>query len=447
MQVPFARESYLSQIPINWYPALDTDKETILMGAPGLSEIITLSPGLSVRGLKSAGGFLYAVCGSSVYKISSSFAVTSLGTITTTTGPVWIEYNGVQVCFVDGLAAWVYTISSGAFAQITDVDFPGAKALTYQDGYGAFIVPDTGQFYLTALYDFSDITSTDYASAEGWPDDLVSIIMSYRELWLFGADTIEVWYNAGSSPFPFARVQGGFIEQGCAASASVAKGDNMVYWLSSGRQVMRAQGYQPQIISTRKLEREFDNLTTINDAIGFIQVFEGHTFYWLTFPTENVTYCFDASTQVWHRRASWPDNGRHRANCYAYFAGKHVIGDYLTGRLYAMDRDYYSDDGKELIAVTEAPEIRGEGKRQFFGGLELQFRRGNVSHTVDPQAMLRYSDDGGNVWSTELWSPLGNLGDYRTRTIWRRLGSSYNRIFRVAISDPVCRDLLSVNWI
>jgi hypothetical protein len=387
---------------------------------------------------------LYVVSGNSLYEYDTAFSGTLRGTISTNAGAVWLAYNGSQVALVDGQTMYVW--NGTTFAQVSDADFPGAAALTYQDGYGAFINPDTGQFYLTALYDFTDITSTDYATAEGWPDDLVSIIMNYRELWLFGKETIEVWYNSGASPFPFARVQGGYIEQGCAAAASVAKGDNMVYWLASTRQVMQGKGYQPQIVSTRKLEREFDNYSIISDAKAFIQIFEGHTFYWLIFPSENKTWVYDASTQIWHQRASFPDQGRHRANCYAYFNGQHVVGDYANGKLYVMSRDYYDDDGTELIASIESPEIRSEGKRQFFQGFEAQFKRGTVSHSTAPKATLEYSDDGGNTWGPELQADLGNLGEYRTRTIWRRLGSSYNRIFKLSVSDPVSRDLLSVNW-
>ena len=444
MQVPFARESFLSNIPVNWYPALDTDKEIILRGAPGLESLVTLSGGSQVRGLRVYGGTLYAVCGSNVITMDIYLTQTIVGTLDTATGPVWIESNGSQVAIVDGQS--MYSLSSGVLSRVTDPDFPGASCLTYQDGYGAFINPNTGQFYLTALYDFTDISALDYASAEGWPDNLVSIMMNYRELWLFGTDTIEVWYNAGSSPFPFARVQGGFIEQGCAAAASVAKGDNVIYWLSTSRQVMSATGYQPKIISTRKIEREIDSYETISDAIGFIQVYEGHTFYWLTFPTESKTWVYDAATQVWHRRASYPGQDRHRANCYCYFNGQHLVGDYSNGKIYRMSSDLYADDGNELIAEVESPEMRSEGKRQFFRGLECQFKRGTEFHSTTPQAILRYSDDGGKTWGPELWASLGNLGEYRTRTTWRRLGSSYNRIYKLTISDPVPRDLLSVNW-
>ena len=445
MQVPFARDSYLSEIPINWYPATDTDKGVIMYGAPGLKELIRLKG--EVRGLKAVGTNIYAVSNDTAYKIDQHFNATALGTLNTNTGKVWIEENGVQVAFMDG-DLWVYTIATATFAQVTDADFPGGASLTYQDGYGIFIVPGTGQFYLTGLYDFTSIAPLDYASAEGWPDDLVAVLMNYREIWLFGEETTEIWYNAGTSPFPFARVQGGFIEQGCAAPASVAKGDNVSYWLASTRQVMMAEGYQPRIISTRKMEREIEKFSRIDDAIAWFQVFEGHSFYWLTFPTADVTYVYDAATQVWHKRASFPDQGRHRANCYAYFNKQHIAGDYNNGKLYRMSRDYYDDDGEELIAAIESPEVRGEGKRQFFSGLEVQFERGHdYLDGRDPYAMLCWSDDNGNNWSNEVWSSLGNIGEYRTRTIWRRMGSSYNRIFKLKVSDPVNRDILSVNWL
>jgi hypothetical protein len=447
VQVPFAKDSITSEIPINWYPAADTDKQDILMGTPGSKTLISLDNSGGMRGLRVAGEYLYAVCGDELFKIESNLAATSLGTITTDSGHVWMAYNGVQVAVCDGISMWVYTIASGAWAQVTDADFPGASCLTYQDGYGAFINPNTGQFYLTALYDFTSISGTDYASAEGWPDNLTSILMNYRELWLFGAETIEVWYNAGSSPFPFARIQGGLIEQGCIAAASPAKADNVVYWLSAGRQVMMGKGYQPQIISTRRMEREIDNYAVVSDAVGFTQVFEGHTFYWLTFPTQAVTWVYDAATQQWHKRTSYPNYDRHRASCYAYFAGKHIIGDFSSSDLCELKSTYYDDDGEELIAILDSPEIRNEGKRQFFGGLEVAFRQGTVDMATQPHAMLRWSNDHGQTWSNEIHANMADIGEYKNRTIFRRLGSGYNRIFQLRVSDPVCRDILAVNWI
>jgi hypothetical protein len=55
----------------------------------------------------------------------------------------------------------------------------------------------------------------------------------------------------------------------------------------------------------------------------------------------------------------------------------------------------------------------------------------------DPKAMLQWSDDGGHSWSNERWAGVGKIGKAKKRVIWRRLGSSRDRVYRVMISDPV----------
>jgi hypothetical protein len=50
--------------------------------------------------------------------------------------------------------------------------------------------------------------------------------VDHREIWLFGNNTTEIWINIGDPDFPFQRIQGAFLEIGCAAPYSVAKADN-----------------------------------------------------------------------------------------------------------------------------------------------------------------------------------------------------------------------------
>lgn len=57
-----------------------------------------------------------------------------------------------------------------------------------------------------------------------------------------------------------------------------------------------------------------------------------------------------------------------------------------------------------------------------------------------PQIMLRFSDDGGHTWSNEAWRPMGKLGQYGTRVIWRRLGMTTklrDRVYEISGTDPV----------
>lgn len=56
------------------------------------------------------------------------------------------------------------------------------------------------------------------------------------------------------------------------------------------------------------------------------------------------------------------------------------------------------------------------------------------------EVMLRWSDDGGNTWSNEHWRPMGKIGEYGTRVIWRRLGMTVklrDRVYEVSGTDPV----------
>jgi len=64
---------------------------------------------------------------------------------------------------------------------------------------------------------------------------------------------------------------------------------------------------------------------------------------------------------------------------------------------------------------------------------------------VDPQAMLRWSSNGGSTWSNEHWTSIGKIGRYNNRAIWRRLGWSRDRIFEVVVTDPIKAVIVSAN--
>jgi hypothetical protein len=56
---------------------------------------------------------------------------------------------------------------------------------------------------------------------------------------------------------------------------------------------------------------------------------------------------------------------------------------------------------------------------------------------VNPQVMLRWSDDGAKTWSNEHWCTAGRQGVYTARAIWRVLGRSRGRVYEITVSDPV----------
>jgi hypothetical protein len=82
-------------------------------------------------------------------------------------------------------------------------------------------------------------------------------------------------------------------------------------------------------------------------------------------------------------------------------------------------------------------------KRTSHHSLQLDAETGVglvVGQGSQPEAMLRWSDDGGHTWSNEHWQLMGAIGQYGYRTIWRRLGMTLklrDRVYEVSGTDPV----------
>lgn len=430
---------------VNLYAEPNQDGTITLYGTPGLRLLATVGSG-PIRGLCVANGLLYVVSGSGVYSVDTDLNITLLGTIGTSSGMVSMASNGLKIQLVDGSSSgYLITIADNNWFKITDPDFTGGVTNAFLDGFVLYNEPGTGKFWSTAAYGSGTIDPLDFATAEGAPDPLVSIIVDHREIWLFGSDSTEVWYNAGNPDFPFERISGAFIEHGCAAAFSVAKMDNTVFWLGQddkGRgMVWRAEGYSPRRVSTHEIETKISNYSRIDDAVSWTYQQDGHSFYVLSFPTEDVTWCYDASTGKWHERASF-DNGefrRHRVSTHAMFNGQHIGGDWENGRLYVLDMGAYTDNGAALVREIITPHFRS-GKRAFYSELEVRVESGvglTTGQGSDPKMSLSISDDGGRTWGSWRTTPIGKLGNYLTRAVFRRLGSGYQKAFRLRISDPV----------
>jgi hypothetical protein len=125
--------------------------------------------------------------------------------------------------------------------------------------------------------------------------------------------------------------------------------------------------------------------------------------------------------------------------------GEVVVGDREDGRLYAYDLDTYTDDGDAIRRMRQTAHVSQDEKLIRFNSFELQVEPGvglSSGQGSAPVVLLSWSDDGGHTWSNEHEASLGAKGNYKTRVLWRRLGMGRDRVFRVAMSDPV-----AVTWL
>lgn len=406
-----------------------------LESIPGLT--LFASPGSAVRGGIYADGRCFVVAGSTLYEVSSAGVCTSRGTLLSNSGVVDLAYGLDQVVIVDGPYGYVLTLATNVFARITSAAFYGSDRVFYLDGYFVFNRPGTQQFYISAIDDASTLDALDFASAEGAPDDLISLVSAHRELWLFGETTTEVWYNTGAVDFPFARNSGAFLEIGCAAKHSAQRLDNSVIWIGrdtqGAGQVFRAVGYVPQRISNFAIEEALATSTDLSGAIAFTYQQNGQSFYCLQAPGLSTTLVFEATSGQWHERADLVSGAisQHRGRVHVFAFDKHLLGA-DDGNLYELDPDVYVNGSDVLYRERTSPHYAKPGLvRAFFDRFKADVVVGVTGSGVSPLVELCWSDDGGYTWSAWLSRSLGQIGEYGTRVEWSKLGSARDRVWKL----------------
>ena len=336
----------------------------------------------------------------------------------------------------------------------TDGAFSGANSVDIVDNYFVYNKPGTQQWGATSpLSPISPALS--FSSKDGSPDNLVALIVDHREVYLLGEASSEVWVDVGTFPFAFQRIPGTSTQHGIAAKFSLARIGNSFAYLSRNNrgqsEIMQMNGYIPQRISTHAVENTLVN-KYVDDAIAWTYQLEGHECYVISFPTIDITWVYDITTGMWHKWLSTNittgQYTRHTGNCSAVFQGKVLVGDINDGNIYTLDPDNYTDDGVEIRRLRRCPHLVTDLQRQYFDELQIQFQPG-VGNSTDPgfspQAMLRWSNDGGSTWSNEHWTTIGKIGAYKNRAIWRRLGMARDRVFEVVVTDPVKAVIISAN--
>ena len=461
---------------INFYAEIDPTKQpgsrgvVALYPTPGLVTQTTLNYA-EVRGMRTLSGeqILLVVCGNRVYKIDLTMTATQVGTLSTSTGYVSISdnittNNGLTAYIVDGPNRYTWVADTNSFATFPSTDGPwqGASVVDVVDNYNIYNEPNTQNWACTDL-GLASSSEALYGTKDGSPDNLVTLIVDRRQVYLIGEVTTEVWTDvgnviAGIITFPFQRIPGTSAQSGCGAPFSVARFANSFALVAKDTRgdstIEIMDGYQYKRISTHAVEQSLIGYVT-SDAVAYTYQIEGHEMYVVTFPSvgpNGLTWVYDLSTQQWHKWLSWDANSsiykRHRSNCGAFFNNMYVVGDYENGKIYSIDNEVYTDDSNPIRRLRRAVHITTDLQRQYFEEFQIQFQPGvglNTGQGDNPQAMLRWSNDGGSTWSNEHWTSIGRIGAYQNRAIWRRLGWSRDRIFEVAVSDPIKAVVVSAN--
>lgn len=435
---------------INLYlePSSSNPREFVLYSLPGLKPVDLLESA-PVRGLyTTSGGRVFATTSTTLYELFAGWTHLSRGTIVTGTEATSFADNGIHMVLTTQGQGYSYDLATNVLAALPTTGPAQWGQVAYLDGYLLTNEVGTRRFWYSAPLDATTWPATNFYSAEARPDIITTLFVDHRELWIFGSQSIEVWFSTGDALSPFARNQSVMIEQGIASPWAVSATNNTIYLLGGTPRgqgpVWRLNGYTPERVSTHSLETAMGRMGVVSDAISFTASQGGHPFVVFAFPTGQETWAYDTNTGAWAEWPSLEDDGTFSAypsyvHCSAF--GAHLFGDRTTGRLYTWADDWHRYGQKARYCARVGPFIRQENERFRLHKVELLGEMGvgldgAVIPGADPQLRLAITEDG-QTFGYERWTSAGRLGQRTRRAVWRQCGQHRSAAIRIACTDPV----------
>lgn len=432
-------------------------------GTPGL-ERINEFPESPTRGSIEANGRVFFVAGTKLYELNSDFTFTERGTVATDANPASLAFNGIQLFIVSGGHGYNYELATNVLTDETGLLTATPIQVKGVDTYFVVIFADSNKFQISSPLDGTTWPGLQVNEVSVFPENIVSIEVNHRELWVFGQKHSQPYQDTGSANI-FDVIPGALIEQGNSSTFGTEKLDNSVFWWGRDERgamvAWRSNGYTPQRVSTHAVEIDMQSYTPeqIAGLVSYSYQDGGHLFWVLYVPGSSWSWVYDVGEQLWHKRAYWEgEDGpytAHRSWNHVYAFGRHLVGDWNTGIVYEMKMpvdhgdgsySFVTDNGNLIRRLRRAPTIVNEMEWIYHKSFTADFDTGlgpqppledGDGEPRAPEAMLRWSDNRGKTWSSVHHTGCGSAGEYNTRVIWWRLGRSRYRVYELSVTDAV----------
>jgi hypothetical protein len=452
---------------INWEPVIPQASalsDRALFDVRGIREKTLTGATISGfnRGSAVVDGVPYHINGQNLYSVSSAGVVTDHGEIVGTKR-VSLATNGrYLVIVVPGSRSYVFDNTDSSLTQITDLDFQTSDTVTFKDGFFVFTASDGEQFFHSNLNQPLTFSALDFGTAEVRPDKIVGQIVNYNELYIAGEEVFELFRTIGGSGFVFQRVPGANIQKGLHAKHSLIEFNQSFVFLGGGvnelTSVWRAQSSASvDKISTSAIDSAIQEYTRdeIADAFAFTYAYGGNFFVAFTFTSTRIpskTFVYDATTSAlagvptWHERQSGVDDDKWRVTSIVSAYGELVVGDSIDGRIGVLDKAVYTEYGNPIYRSKTSRPFDSDRFPLFVSELKLTMESGTGSTSLDPQILMRYSDDGGRTYSNGFPRSYGKVGQYQKLPSWRRQGLvQRDRVLRFTTTEAAKSTILRLD--
>jgi hypothetical protein len=417
-------------------------QQVVLLRSPGISpwgDATIETP----RGMLATDAGLYVAVLDKLVSVNSGGVATVLANSMSGSAPVTMARNNKaptpDIVIVGDSNA--YTVSGANVIAYPDVDVGSPSSVASLGGYFLFTYGN-GDIIASDL-NSTAINTLSTARAESIPDGLLRVTVSGGRAFFWGASSFEVWYDAGTSPFPLARSE--VVNVGLFAPWAIAGAqdgwDLQQIFVASDGSVRRLNGYSPDRISTRAVERDIQAVAVPSTVRACVYTEGGNAFWVLSSPS--WTWEYNATTDEWNERKSY-GLSRWRADMSARAFGRWIVGDTLSTNLGHVTSTAYDEFGAPLIARAEGV-LKEFPARMRIPAVHFDFTVGQGVESggdpveTDPQVALSWSHDGGADYSNPLWRKLGRQGQHKRQVVIHNIGRSTPHGSRIAweVSDPV----------
>jgi hypothetical protein len=407
-------------------------------------------------------GYVYVIASGTIIDLAGTITTQS-GTTTTGSPTVTLSASNAliqvgQVVSGTGVPAGTYvltvfgttlTLSQNATANGTvtltfTTSYPSTtvSGAVFVDGYYVVGTP-SGLLYNSNVEDPTTWQAINYIGVVSDADQLVAIGRTINYIVAMGTQTIEFFYDAGTSPgSPFLPYQNAVIQFGAAAEDSLVQMDNTLVWMSTshqkGYQIMAMSGQSPQVISNQYIERILNNCNP-DLAYAFSIKISGHSLYVLTLRDLGYTLVYDFAQTGWTYWSTIENNreGYFRGQFYAKYTTLDLLQHDDDGIVYQFDPQTYQDYGNPIAVLARTPLLDfGNNIRKFYGDVQV------IGDKVDSYALMRYTNNDYQNFSE--WQNI-NLNTAKSNV--NRNGVGRRRAFDILHSDntPLRLEYLEVS--
>lgn len=444
-------EKISNQESINLYPEfakIGTERVQVALQPLYGNKLFSALNGVG-RGLINHKDELYAVNGSSLYKIDRYGVSTNLGSIDGV-GCVGMATDRTNLIITNGDTPYNYTTS---LAKLGDVDWNNANTVKYFNDRFVFDTP-TG-YGLTDIQDPTTVNALNTAGGTANPDLALGVFTYRNKFYPYGRKSIESWWNTGTGNPPAAR-ETYTHELGPIGIWAVDTNSSYSYFLGSDKILYRLSGVEKQPIGDPGISAEIQDYSDVSDCKVICARWDGEEFVFFIFPTANRSWLLHEKSDTWYRVTSGVNLDRHPINGYVECYGKKFINDYNSGNIYELDPDTFTNNGATMKWSRTSPPINSlmlgaPGKNIFLNSVHYTLKTGDCplsGQGSDPRLIHRWSIDDGESWIEEHLD-LGAKGN-RQITVSSHNGMGMiephqNLLIQTQMTDPLRWSLIDLS--